>query len=145
MNKVTVSIAIRHNLVAILFMENGTLKYKVTKKIMDEKVKDSSYSSMIYAFNLALREVRQYISENKDSRDICFEISNSIFIKWVSNQYSKEAYQNEFMKSMRLLQELPIRYAFKYSQKPIAFVYADEKYIKHEKLSSLDLGVVDES
>lgn len=139
MGNVIVSIAIKKDIVAVLITENGTIKTHVTEKIKDKNALESNYSSMIYAFVLALRYVRQYIQDNKSSRDICFETSNSIFIKWVDNQYSKEAYQKEFMNALALLQELPIRYAFSYSAKPKAIVYADKKYCKKESVSGLNI------
>lgn len=139
MGNVLVSIAIKKNIVSVLIIEDGMIKIRVTEKIKDEKALESNYSSMIYAFIFALRYVRQYIQDNKSNKDICFETSNSIFIKWVDNQYSKDAYQEEFMSAMKLLHELPIRYAFTYSVKPKAFAYADEKYCKKESVSGLNL------
>lgn len=139
MSNIIVSIAMKHNVFAIIIMENGMLKTKYTEKIKDSAISESKYLSTIYAFTVALRMVRQYISDNKSSRDVCFEISNSIFIGWIDKMYSKEAYQEQFMSAMALLQELPIRYAFSYSQRPKALPYTDEKYCVKEKLSGLDL------
>lgn len=140
MGSIIVSIAVKKNIVSVLIVEGGMMKVQITEKIKDEKVLESNYSSIIYAFILALRYVRQYVQDNKDNRNVCFETSNSIFIKWVDNQYSKDAYQEEFMNAMKLLQELPIRYAFSYSAKPKAFAYADEKYCKKEAVSGLNLS-----
>lgn len=140
MNNVIVSIAIRKNIVAILIVEGGQIKKRIVERIKDVNALESSYASIIYAFTLALRHVRHYIQENNSSRNICFETSNSIFIKWVDKQYSKDAYQESFIETLKLLQELPIRYAFSYSQKPMAFVYAVDSYCKKEAVSGLDLN-----
>lgn len=139
MNNIIVSISIRKNIVAILIMESGQIKRRIVERIKDDSALESSYAGMIYAFNLALRHVRQYIQENGDNRNICFETSNSTFIKWVDKQYSKEAYQESFIEVLKLLQELPIKYAFSFSQKPMAFNYAIESYCKKESVSGLDL------
>lgn len=139
MNNIVVSIAMKKNVVAILIIENNIIKTRMTECIKDEKALQSSYTGMIYAFKLALRYVRQYIQENKTTRDVCFEISNSTFIKWVDNQYSKEAYQEEFNEALKLLQELPIRYAFTYAKRPRALPFADDKYCEKKVLSGLNL------
>ena len=141
MGNIIVSIAIKRNIVAIVIIENGMIKSRVTEKIKDEKALSSNYSSMIYAFTIALRHVRQYIQSNKDSsRNICFETSNSIFIKWVDNH----AYQKDFEQALKLLQELPIKYAFTYAPRPKAIAYTDEKYCKKESVSGLNLDEYDE-
>ena len=139
MGNIIVSIAIKHNVFSIIIIENGMLKVKFTDKIKDEDTLSSKYLSTIYTFTVALRLVRQYISDNKDIRDVCFELSNSIFIGWVDKMYSKEDYQVKFMDAMSLLQELPIRYAFAYSKKPKALPYAVESNCAKEKLSGLDI------
>ena len=140
MGNIIVSIAIKKNIVAIIIMENGMIKSKVTEKIKDSKALESIYAGMIYAFILALRYVRQYIQDNKENRNICFETSNSIFVKWVDNQYSKEAYQEDFEQALKLLQELPIKYAFSYNPRPKALPYANEQYCKKESIGGLNLG-----
>lgn len=139
MNNVIVSISIRKNIVAILIVENGQIRKRIVERIKSDSALESSYAGMIYAFNLALRHVRQYVQENNNSRNICFETSNSTFIKWIEKQYSKEAYQESFNNVLKLLQELPIKYAFSFSQKPMAFVYAVDSYCKKESVSGLDL------
>lgn len=139
MSNVVCSIAVRHGVVAVLFVEDGMAKGRVVEKIKDEKALESSYSAMIYAFTFALRHLRDYIQCAGGDYSVCFETSNSTFIKWVENQYSKEGYQDEFVASLRLLQELPVMYAFHYNQKPKAVAYASEQYCKKEKLSGLDI------
>jgi hypothetical protein len=139
MGNIIVSMALRKNVVAILVQEDGVVKAKSTERIKDEKALASSYSGIIYAFAVALRYTRQYLQDNKSNKDVCFETSNSTFIKWVDNQYSKELYQEEFVNVLKLLQELPIRYTFSYNPKPKAFTYADEKYCKKETVSGLNL------
>jgi hypothetical protein len=139
MSNIVVSIAMRKNVVAFLIIEDNIIKTKITEYIKDERALQSSYTCMIYAFKLALRYVRQYIQVNKSTRDVCFEISNSTFIKWIDNQYSKEAYQEEFNEALKLLQELPIRYAFSYAQRPKALPFADDKYCEKKTLSGLNL------
>lgn len=139
MNNIIVSISIRKNIVAILIIEEGQIKRRIVERIKDDSALESSYAGMIYAFNLALRNVRHYIQENDRSKNVCFETSNSTFIKWIDKQYSKEAYQDSFIKVLKLLQELPIKYAFSYSQKPLAFAYALEDYCKKEAVSSLEI------
>lgn len=139
MSNIIVSIAMKKSLVSVLIVENGTIKVRATEKIKDEKALQSSYLGMIYSFVVALRYVRQYIQGSKEEYNVCFEISNSIFAKWVYAQYSKEAYQEQFMEALRLLHELPIKYAFSYSSKPRAFAYTEDRYCKKETVSSLDI------
>lgn len=142
MSNLVCSIALRKNIVSILLVEGGMVRSRATERIKDSQ--DSSYSAMIYAFKVALRYVRDYIQQSSETYSVCFETSNSTFVKWVENQYSKDAYQDEFMSALHLLQELPIMYAFHYSPKPKALVYAEEKYCKREKLSGLEINGVDD-
>ena len=144
MKNIVCSIALKKNVVAILIVEDGMIKRRATERVKDESVLDSSYSAMIYAFTVALRYVRDYIQQGNGEYSVCFETSNSTFVKWVENQYSKAAYQDAFIAALKLLQELPIMYAFHYCPKPKAVAYADEKYCKKEKLSGLDVEGVDD-
>lgn len=139
MGSIIVSIAVKKSIVAIMIIEDGQVKLRITERIKDSHALESNHASMIYAFMLALRYVRQYIQDNKTSSDIYFEVSNSTFVKWVENRYSKETYQEDFIKAMQLLQELPIRYSFVYASKPKAMEYADAKYCKKEVISGLSI------
>lgn len=145
MKNIVCSIALRKNIVAILIIDGGMIKSRATERVKDEKAMESSYSAMIYAFTVALRYVRDYIQQNDGEYSVCFETSNSTFVKWVENQYSKEAYQNEFIAALKLLQELPIMYAFHYCPKPKALPYADASYCKKAKLSGLDVSGVEDA
>lgn len=144
MGNIICSIAVRRGFVAVLIIEDGMIKVRVTERIKAAKALESSYSMAIFAFTFALRQVRDYIQQGGKSYSVCFETSNSTFVKWVENQYSKEAYQDAFLQSLRLLQELPIMYAFHYCAKPKAVVYCDASYCKKEKLSGLDIEGVED-
>lgn len=139
MSNLTCSLAIKRGVVSVLIIEGGMMQTCAVEKIKDKKALESSYAGIIYAFTIALRHLRDYIQNNVKDYNVCFETSNSTFIKWVDNQYSKVAYQDEFIAALKLLQELPIRYAFHYCEKPKAVAYANESYCKKEKLSGLDI------
>lgn len=138
MSNIVVSMSLRKGISAIVIMEEGTIKTKYVEKIKDEHALSSSYAGIIYTFKLALRHVRQYM-QTTDVQDVCFETSNSTFIKWIDAQYSKDAYQKDFDEALTLLHELPIRYAFTYAEKPKAFSYTDKSYCKKETVSGLNL------
>lgn len=142
MTNIVCSFAIRKSIVSVLIVDGGMIQRRAVERIKDAEVADSSYMSIIYAFKVALRHVRDYIQQGDDEYSVCFETSNSTFVKWVENQYSKPGYQDEFVTALKLLQELPILYAFHYAQKPKALVYADASYCKKEKLSGLDVDFV---
>lgn len=144
MSNLVCSIALRKGVVAVLLIDGGMVKKRVVERVKDADAAESSYMGIIYAFKVALRNVRDYVQQFEEHYNVCFETSNSTFVKWIENQYSKEAYQEEFMGALRLLQELPIMYAFHYSPKPKALVYADVSYCKREKLSKLSVDEVDD-
>ena len=137
MGNVLVSFAIRNGIVAVLISEDGTLKFSHVETIKDSSARESVYLGIIYAFDLALRIVRQYTQDNRNSREITFETSNSTFVKWIENQYSKEPYQDKFMDSLIMLQSLPIMYRFSYTQRTKAWAYAVASNCKGEKITSL--------
>lgn len=138
MSNIVVSMSLRKGISAIVIMEDGIIKVKYVERIKDEHALSSNYAGIIYTFKLALRHVRQYM-QTVDVKDVCFETSNSTFIKWVDAQYSKEAYQKDFDEVLTLLHELPIRYAFTYAEKPKAFLFTDSSYLKKESVSGLNL------
>lgn len=138
MSNIVVSMSLRKGISAIVIMEDGIIKVKYVERIKDEHALSSNYAGIIYTFKLALRYVRQYM-QTVDVKDVCFETSNSTFIKWVDAQYSKEAYQKDFDEALILLHELPIRYAFTYAEKPKAFLFTDSSYLKKESVSGLNL------
>jgi len=138
------SIALRKGVVAVLIVDGGMIKKRVVERIKSTEAAESSYLGIIYAFKVALRYVRDYIQQSGETYSVCFETSNSTFVKWVDNQYSKAAYQDEFMSALKLLQELPIMYAFHYCPKPKALVYADPSYCKREKLFGLEVSDVED-
>ena len=138
MSNIVVSMSLRKGISAIVIMEDGVIKVKYVERIKDEHALSSNYASIIYTFKLALRHIRQYM-QTVDVKDVCFETSNSTFIKWIDAQYSKEAYQKDFDEALTLLHELPIRYAFTYAEKPKAFLFTDSSYLKKESVSGLNL------
>lgn len=138
MSNIVVSMSLRKGISAIVIMEDGVIKVKYVERIKDEHALSSNYAGIIYTFKLALRHVRQYM-QTVDVKDVCFETSNSTFIKWIDAQYSKEAYQKDFNEALTLLHELPIRYAFTYAEKPKAFLFTDSSYLKKESVSRLNL------
>lgn len=138
MSNIVVSMSLRKGISAIVIMEDGIIKVKYVERIKDEHALSSNYAGIIYTFKLALRHVRQYM-QTVDVKDVCFETSNSTFIKWIDAQYSKESYQKDFDEALTLLHELPIRYAFTYAEKPKAFLFTDSSYLKKESVSGLNL------
>lgn len=138
MSNIVVSMSLRKGISAIVIMEDGIIKVKYVERIKDEHALSSNYAGIIYTFKLALRHIRQYM-QTVDVKDVCFETSNSTFIKWIDAQYSKEAYQKDFDEALTLLHELPIRYAFTYAEKPKAFLFTDSSYLKKESVSGLNL------
>lgn len=138
MSNIVVSMSLRKGISAIVIMEDGIIKVKYVERIKDEHALSSNYAGIIYTFKLALRHVRQYM-QTVDVKDVCFETSNSTFIKWIDAQYSKEAYQKDFDEALTLLHELPIRYAFTYAEKPKAFLFTDSSYLRKESVSGLNL------
>ena len=138
MSNIVVSMSLRKGISAIVIMEDGIIKVKYVERIKDEHALSSNYAGIIYTFKLALRHIRQYM-QTVDVKDVCFETSNSTFIKWIDAQYSKEAYQKDFNEALTLLHELPIRYAFTYAEKPKAFLFTDSSYLKKESVSGLNL------
>ena len=131
------SFAVRNGICAVVISSDGVIRQKYAEKVKDKVALSNSYTAIMYAFDLAMRLVRQYIQENENSDEITFELSNSTFKKWVDRFYSKDDYCEEFSRRMHVLQSLPIRYNFSYSSKPKAYFYADLDNCKGIKLGGL--------
>ena len=139
-NTLKVSVFVRKDLLSILLLLNGAVVDKHVEKIKDEKIKASNYTCQLYGIRIALLHVRSYFEHNGYVDAVNFEISNSTIQKWIDKCYSKEQYQGEFVEMMTLLNELPICYDFSVIPQPIAYKYADEKYITNKAtVSGLDI------
>ena len=140
MKQLNVSICIRNNILAIIITKEGMLVDKVVEYIKDKELCDSIYLSLLYGIKKSLLRVRHYLENNQEINSVVFEINNSTVATWLKNCYSKEAYQDSFVEVMRLLQEIPMQYAFVANTKPKALRFADKKYITQKlKLSGFTL------
>ena len=137
MGGILVSLAVKSGLSSVIIMEDGLLKQHYTEKIKDDDAKANNYLATLYSFNMALRHTRQYIQDYPGNREVTFELSSKILIKWADAYYSKPAYQEKFIETMDLLQSLPIRYSFSYNTKPKALSYASDSEVKTQKVGGL--------
>ena len=138
MENITVSIYVKKNIYAVLFVKNGKLLQKEVKKITDNDVNSSNYNQVLYTLEIAFRFIRNYVENNSDCNYFVIELNNSVVIKWFDRLYSKPQYKAYFDKVVDILEELPIKYLFSYNVKPMALIYAKEEYIKKDKLVSID-------
>ena len=140
MNQLNVSICIRNNILAIILTKDGMLVDKSVELLKDKTIVDSNYLSLLYGIKKALLKVRNFIENNQDIVSVVFELNNSTVVSWIKNCYSKENYQDSFVEVMRLLQEIPMQYAFVTNTKPKALRFADKKYITQKlKISGFTL------
>lgn len=139
MSEVFVSFVVRNNIAAVVVAKEGVLKVKQVERVKDAQALDNSYLSTLYAFNLSLRVVRQFVQDNPGLREVVFETSNSTFIKWVDKQYAKDEYQELFDAAMRMLHSIPIRYSFSYCDRPRAWGFAEAGNCKVAKIGGLDI------
>ena len=133
MNKLLVSIYIKNGIMSVILVKNGALVDKVVERIIDD-VNGSTFKTVLFALSKAMRMTRNYIQKDTECRDVVFELNNSIVIKWIGNNYATDEYNDMLMEVLEILQELPIRYYFAYNSKPMAHMYAKEKYVS-KKLS----------
>lgn len=140
MNKqLNVSICIRNNVLAVVLTQEGMLVDKFVGYVRSN-IAGSVYLSLLYGIKTSLLRVRHYLEQHQDVTSVVFELNNSTIVSWIKNCYSKECYQDSFVEIMRLLQEIPMQYAFVANAKPKALRFADKKYIpKKLNLSGLDL------
>ena len=140
MNQLNVSIFIRNDVLAIVLSKEGMLLDKQVEYIKDEDIRGSVYLSLLYGIKKSLLKVRQYLQNNPEIESVVFEVNNSTVVSWLQNYYSKEAYQDSFVEVIRLLQEIPMQYAFVVNPKPKAMRFADKKFIvKKLVVSSFNL------
>jgi hypothetical protein len=145
MNQLNVSIFIRNDVLAIVLSKEGMLLDKQVEYIKDETIRGSVYLSLLYGIKKSLLKVRQYLQNNPEIESVVFEVNNSTVVSWLQNYYSKEAYQDSFVEVIRLLQEIPMQYAFVVNPKPKAMRFADKKFIvKKLVVSSFNLDEFEE-
>ena len=105
-----ISIGVRKDICAVLITTDGVLITRRVERIKDEDALKSNFSSLIYAFTLSLRLLRDYIQTTDEEVHAIFEVNNSTFKKWVEQGYTKDIYQTQFIQMMELLNELPLLY-----------------------------------
>lgn len=140
MNQLNVSICIRNNILAIILTKDGMLVDKSVELLKDKDIIESNYLSLLYGIKKSLLKVRNYLENNPEVLSVVFELNNSTVVSWIKNCSSKESYQDSFVEVMRLLQEIPMQYAFVANAKPKALRFADKKYITQRlKISGFSL------
>lgn len=136
---ITVSCFSKKDIVAVTLMKDGVLLGKAVSRIIDKEKLSSNYLVLTECFAVALRNLRKFLEENPVDDEINFEFNNSTFIKWVSNGYSKVAYQKDFEKVYNTLQSIPLRYNLVMNTRPYAANFCKEQYLdKKVKLSGLE-------
>lgn len=136
---ITVSCFSKKDIVAVTLMKDGVLLGKAVSRITDKEKLSSNYLVLTECFAVALRNLRKFLEENPVDDEINFEFNNSTFIKWVSNGYSKVAYQKDFEKVYNTLQSIPLRYNLVMNTRPYAANFCKEQYLdKKVKLSGLE-------
>ena len=136
---ITVSCFSKKDIVAVTLMKDGVLLGKAVSSITDKEKLSSNYLVLTECFAVALRNLRKFLEENPVDDEINFEFNNSTFIKWVSNGYSKVAYQKDFEKVYNTLQSIPLRYNLVMNTRPYAANFCKEQYLdKKVKLSGLE-------
>lgn len=140
MNQLNVSICIRNNILAILLTKDGMLVDKTVELLRNKDITGPNYLSLLYGIKKSLLKVRNFLENNKTITSVVFELNNSTVVSWIKNCYSKENYQESFVEVMRLLQEIPMQYAFVVNTKPKALRFADNKYLTQKlKISGFNL------
>lgn len=140
MNQLNVSICIRNNILAILLTKDGMLVDKTVELLRNKDIMGPNYLSLLYGIKKSLLKVRNFLENNKAITSVVFELNNSTVVSWIKNCYSKENYQESFVEVMRLLQEIPMQYAFVVNTKPKALRFADNKYLTQKlKISGFNL------
>ena len=135
-----ISIGVRKDICAVLITTDGVLITRRVERIKDEDALKSNFSSLIYAFTLSLRLLRDYIQTTDEEVHAIFEVNNSTFKKWVEQGYTKDIYQTQFIQMMELLNELPLLYDIIITSRTMAYSYTDTKYITKDKVSNLQVS-----
>lgn len=135
-----ISIGVRKDICAVLIMTDGVLITRRVERIKDEDALKSNFSSLIYAFTLSLRLLRDYIQTTDEEVHAIFEVNNSTFKKWVEQGYTKDIYQTQFIQMIELLNELPLLYDIIITSRTMAYSYTDTKYITKDKVSNLQVS-----
>lgn len=113
---------------------------KTVELLRNKDITGPNYLSLLYGIKKSLLKVRNFLENNKAITSVVFELNNSTVVSWIKNCYSKENYQESFVDVMRLLQEIPMQYAFVVNTKPKALRFADNKYLTQKlKISGFNL------
>lgn len=113
---------------------------KTVELLRNKDITGPNYLSLLYGIKKSLLKVRNFLENNKAITSVVFELNNSTVVSWIKNCYSKENYQESFVEVMRLLQEIPMQYAFVVNTKPKALRFADNKYLTQKlKISGFNL------
>ena len=139
MNELIVSLVAKNDFYAVVLMRAGRLVSKQVGKVDTSNI----YEALLLVLKQSMGYVRNYIEENKDCENICFELNNSTLIKWLDDiSKTKEEYADLLEELHDVMNEIPMVYRYIYNTKPISLMYCNTKYYKENDFT---LSVLDNS
>lgn len=135
---VVASFVTRCGLGSFILADNNCIKLTKTFHV-ESTGNEDKFTPVLTTMYETLKYLKVYMDENYDSVDeIIFETNVGTIVKWFDNGFPNVAYFKPFVKVMELLDEMPVRYSFRRSQKPAATVYLKKEYLEKPKISGFD-------
>lgn len=133
-----VSMATKKDLCSIAVLEEQRVIEEFTFRYKDWEQEQNPYKRLFFIVKKALRIVKRRIESNRSDDVVAFEVSNSIFVKWVKQEYANDTYYDDFAEVLIELNQIPMIYTFQYSKEPVANYLLSSDNIATKELSDID-------
>jgi hypothetical protein len=117
----------------------------VSKSVRRAKKGKDRFSDSLDLFNNAFNLLKLWIEQNTEEDSVIIETKNKTIIKWFTQGYSTDKYNDKFYEVMYRLNLIPIEYSFIYNENTISTKYAKEGYLDKEKIENMESSDVEDT
>lgn len=116
----------------------------VIRDVRYSKEYDNRFSESLDLFTRAFKMLRVYV-EKTDEFEVVIETKNKTMVKWLQQGYSTDKYNEEFIKLLEELNNIPVAYCINYNADVISKRFASKNYLNKVELGTIENDTTDDS
>jgi len=138
---INLSISVNKGISSIVIVRDGKVIFKEVKKVSgNQYVHYTEQYLNLFSKGLFLLKTVSEQERIPHEEDCVMEMKCKQVTNWFKTLNAPRNHSQKFIEALRILDTIPHRYQLVYEKNPIAYYYADEKYIEKERYTSaLDL------
>lgn len=126
------SVCVKNGILAVVLVDDGSVYNKKVMRVPYEDRYDNVASGVAVA-------ARMLGSIGVQEDEIVFEVTSGTVVNWFRGMYAGGTHQERFAEAFAELDAVPMRYSFICNQKPVAWYFAEERYIESDTVEGLDI------